>query len=154
MRSFPAILLAALTVVVITVSVVLTASHFGMRDWPTPPMPDTAKRLITPTEAAAKRERLSKGDDPAEVTIAGDAGADSHRVTRPTAQGSTRRAGTRSHRAASRRGDRSGERRSGNRHSGGDQTTAQPGDDTAATPAPSQPATPPAGPSAPVTEAG
>src|SRR3954471_2075448 len=91
MRSYPAILLAALTVVVIAVSVVLTASHFGMRDWPTPPMPDTATRLITPTEAAAKaRERLSKGDDPAEVTIAGDAGADTHRAKRPAAHASTR----------------------------------------------------------------
>ena len=54
MRTLPVILLAALTALVIAVSAVLTASHFGMRDWPTPPMPDTATRLITPTEAAGR----------------------------------------------------------------------------------------------------
>src|SRR4051812_2720741 len=124
MRSYPAILLAALTVVVIAVSVVLTASHFGMRDWPTPPMPDTATRLITPTEAATKaRERLSKGDDPAEVTIAGDAGTDARHSERSAAERSTRRAGTGSRRPPSRRGAhsgrRAGEHRPGEHRSGG-----------------------------------
>jgi len=157
MRTLPAILLAALTAVAIAVSAFVTASHFGMRDWPTPPMPDTATRLITPTEAAAKaRERLSKGDDASEVTIAGDAGATTHRAERPAAQRSTHRAGTRSHRAAPQRrsstGRPSGERRSGNRNHGGDDASTPAGDD-AATPAPSQPAAPPAGPSAPVAEA-
>src|SRR5215208_3574633 len=134
MRSLPAILLAALTAVVIAVSALLTVSHFGMRDWPTPPMPDTATRLITPTEAATKaRERLSKGDDAAEVTIAGDAGAEARRSERPAAGSTSRRAATRSGRSGSRRTARgrrrSGERRSGNRGHRGDDTPAQSGDD-------------------------
>ena len=157
MRSFPAILLAALTVVAIAVSALLTASHFGMRDWPTPPMPDTATRLITPTEAVTKaRERLSKGDDPAEVTIAGDAGAETRRSERSAAQGTSHRGAKRSRRSGSRRGAssgrRSGESRSGDRanHGGGD--TPAPSAD-AGTTAPTQPA-PQAAPAAPVTQAG
>src|SRR3954452_3667886 len=101
MRSLPAILLAFLTVVAIAVSAVLTASHFGMRDWPTPPMPDTATRLITPTAKA--RERLTKGSDAQEVTIGGDAGA-AARPERAAAAPATRRAESSSRRSARRGG--------------------------------------------------
>jgi hypothetical protein len=153
MRSFPAILLAALTVVVIGASALLTASHFGMRDWPTPPMPDTATRLITPTEAATKaRERLSKGDDPAEVTIAGDAGAQARRSERPATGATSRRAATRTRRGA-RNGRHSGERRSGHHGDGRHQTPpAQSGDDAGTAP-PSTPAATQPAPAAPVTQA-
>jgi len=146
MRSLPAILLATLTAVVIAVSAFLTASHFGMRDWPTPPMPDTATRLITPTEAAERaRERLSKGGDPVDVKIAVDAGSDAHRTERPEHRAGTSRRGHRGGRSATRRGERSG-RRSGRRSSGGrrSQGNANPatpaGDDATATPAEQQPA--------------
>src|SRR5215217_1415904 len=146
MRSLPAILLATLTAVVIAVSAFLTASHFGMRDWPTPPMPDTATRLITPTEAAERaRERLSKGGDPVDVKIAVDAGSDAHRTERPEHRAGTSRGGHRGGRSATRRGERSG-RRSGRRSSGGrrSQGNAHPaspaGDDAAPTPAEQQPA--------------
>lgn len=62
MRTLPAILLAALTALVILASAVLT-TQFGMRDWPTPPLPDTATRLVTPAEAAGRAtSKLSEGD--------------------------------------------------------------------------------------------
>jgi hypothetical protein len=150
MRSLPAILLAALTVVVIAISAFLTASHFGMRDWPTPPMPDTATRLITPTEAAERmRERLSKGDDPVEVKIAVDAGSDARRTERPQHRGTGSRTGHRTRRPATRRGDRSG-RRSGHRSSSGPRSGANANpappaaDDATGTPADQQPAPQPA----------
>jgi hypothetical protein len=123
MRSLPAILLAALTALVIALTALLTASHFGMRDWPTPPMPDTATRLITPTEAAGRaRERVSSGDDAVEVKIAGDAGADARRTERRHRTGGTRHRADRKRRGASRRGERTGRgssRHEGNRHSNG-----------------------------------
>jgi hypothetical protein len=158
MRSLHAILLAALTIVVIAVSVILTASHFGMRNWPTPPMPDTATRLITPTEGAAKvRQRMSDGRDPVEVQVAADAGADVRRDERTARPGTSRRAES-GRRSPTRRSTRTGRR---SRTSRGD--NAGPGSSGgtgtgAATPA--QPAAPestpdtPAAPAAPVTEAG
>ena len=56
MRTLPAILLAAFTALVILASAILT-TQFGTHDWPTPPTPDTASRLVTPTEGAARATR-------------------------------------------------------------------------------------------------
>jgi len=53
MRTLPALLLAAFVTLVIVASATL-ATQFGGADWPTPPTPDTATRLITPTEAAGR----------------------------------------------------------------------------------------------------
>jgi hypothetical protein len=140
MRSLPAILLAALTALVIAASAFLTASHFGMRDWPTPPMPDTATRLITPTEAIERtRDHLSSSDVELELEVAAQAGGDSRRGVRPARRAATRRSANRSRRGSSRRGDRGG-RRSGNprsddRRSGGRRAGGRRGADDADTPA-------------------
>src|SRR5215211_316219 len=125
MRSLPAILLALLTAVVIGVSALATMAHFGVRDWPTPPMPDTATRLITRTEATDHKVK----DQPA----VGDTGAGtSHRGQR---RGHQRRAGKarRTRGGASRRSDPGrSEHHSGGRRS--DDPASAPGEDGAATP--------------------
>jgi hypothetical protein len=159
MRSLPGILLTALTVVAITVSAFLTASHFGMRDWPTPPMPDTASRLITPTEAG---ERLSYGEDPIEAKVAGEAGEDARRSERRTRGNGARRT-DRVRRGSSRHGDRSGrrstDRNSANRNAGSRNSDGRnsepsaPAEDEASTPATDQPTAPQPAPATPVTEA-
>jgi hypothetical protein len=120
MRSLPVILLAALTAVVIAVSAFLTASHFGMRDWPTPPMPDTATRLITPTEAAGRAGDRADGDGPgAEITADAGASTDARRVER-SARGGASRGSADTRQRARRQGTTSrrsrGERRSGTRN--------------------------------------
>jgi hypothetical protein len=122
MRSLPAIFLAVLTAVVTGVSAFLTASHFGPRDWPNPPMPDTASRLITPTEAAGRTS--DRGGDDGEildVKVAADSLAGEARKADRRDRGartSTRRGSRRSERRSRRSGNRRGERRAGNR--GGD----------------------------------
>jgi hypothetical protein len=120
MRPLHAILLAVLTAAVIGVSAFLTVSHFGMRDWPNPPMPDTATRLITPTEAAGRMSDRGGDDGDVVVTVPDSGDGESDRADRRAqrAQASTRRAPRRSDRRGHRAGSRSGERRSGNR--GGD----------------------------------
>lgn len=53
MRVLPVIFIG--TVVALGVATAMIVSgHFGTRDWPTPPVPDTASRLVTPTEAAGR----------------------------------------------------------------------------------------------------
>jgi hypothetical protein len=155
MRSLPAILLATLTALVIAVSVVVTVSHFGMRDWPTPPMPDTATRLITPTEAAEHvRQRMSDADDPVEVKPVGDADSAApppERSERLRARTSARSGGTHVRRGAARRGSRSGARR----RAGSNPTPpAQTSQDDPTTPAPADGAAAPQAPAPqPVTQA-
>jgi hypothetical protein len=110
MRTLPAILLAALVALVIIASAVLT-TQFGMRDWPTPPMPDTATRLVTPTEAAGRAtEKVTRHkqdtDDETGPTAYSGGGSRAPKVRqgdrRPTGE---RRAG-RTRRSASSAGER------------------------------------------------
>ena len=154
MRTLPGILLSVITAAAIAISAVLVASHFGMRDWPTPPMPDTATRLITPTEAAGKvREQITtSGDDPIDVPIASDRGSSADR--RPAGVANDR-AG-RARRDASRTGKRRSGRQASGRRSGGkdrpprggdatgtgteDTDDTQAEDDAQATPSPEAPA--------------
>src|SRR5215211_1630770 len=138
MRSLPAILLALLTAVVIGVSALATMAHFGVRDWPTPPMPDTATRLITRTEATDHKVKdQPAGGDPIDVEVVVDTGAGtSHRGQR---RGHQRRAGKarRTRGGASRRSDPGrSEHHSGGRRS--DDPASAPGEDGAATPDPSE----------------
>jgi hypothetical protein len=133
MRSLPVIFLAVLTAAVIGVSAFLTASHFGMRDWPNPPMPDTATRLITPTEAAGRTSDRG-GDDGVDLEVIVDSGAgENRRAGRRTrnARTSTRRAARRERSRARGSGSTSGERRSGNRRDDDRRSTSD-ADDAAA----------------------
>ena len=157
MRTRAALLIAAFAILVVAASAVVT-SHFGMRDWPTPPLPDTATRLITPTEAAGRA-----GD---RATSDGDGGSDTPtvivRTTRTAPAGrrarGDRRRSTESRRAATRGSDR-GTRRSGGRGSDGDKNspvapvpddaTVEGTPEAGIAPAPAAPA-----PGAPITESG
>jgi hypothetical protein len=61
MRTRLAILLAAVVAFTLVASALMT-SQLGMRDWPTAPTPDTATRLITPSEAAGRTADASSSD--------------------------------------------------------------------------------------------
>jgi hypothetical protein len=157
MRSLPAILLAALTALVIAVSAFLTASHFGMRDWPTPPMPDTATRLITPTEAAGRAGDDVSDDDPIVLeTNAGAGAGEAPRVERRTRRGASRspQAARRGNvRRGQRSGRRPGDRRASDRRADDGRQTPEAADDSAAASGP-EPATPEPAPAAPATGTG
>jgi len=158
MRSLPAILLAALTAVAIAVSAVLMASHFGMRDWPTPPMPDTATRLITPTEAVGRASERD-ADDVVDAEVTADTRADTPRraarrarggaATRP--EGARRRADGPENR---RSGGRSGSRRSGGRSNDGRRPANPAGTETAPATTEPQPSEAAPAPTAPPTGSG
>ena len=63
MRTRLAILLIVTIALVIGASVLMT-SHFGMRQWPTAPTPETATRVITPSETAGRA--ATDRDEPAQ----------------------------------------------------------------------------------------
>ena len=155
MRTLPAILLAALVALVILTSALL-ATQYGTRDWPAPPMPDTATRLITPTEAAGRAgDRIADSGDAVDVKVTVDAGAGDSRRIRPRVRTGVSRRAERTRRDVPRRDQRGG-RRSGGRgsHTGGDdpRDPATVSDD-AATPVTPEPSTPAPAESAPVAEA-
>lgn len=89
MRTRLAILLALTVALAIGASALLT-SQVGVMEWPSAPAPDTATRLITPSEAAGRvTERASDGDrdEPAQRARRGDAdnaAQDTAKGTAPT----------------------------------------------------------------------
>lgn len=62
MRTRLAILLALTLALAIGASALLT-SQVGVTEWPSAPAPDTATRLITPTEAAGRATERASDDD-------------------------------------------------------------------------------------------
>jgi hypothetical protein len=102
MRTRLAILLALTLALAIGASALLT-SQVGMTEWPAAPAPDTATRLITPTEAAGRAtDRASDGDrdEPAQRAQRDDAdraAGDTGTAASPTTPVATerRRASTR-----------------------------------------------------------
>jgi hypothetical protein len=163
MRTRAALLLAAFAILVLVTSAIVT-SHFGMRDWPTPPLPDTATRLISPTEAVGRLSDRATGDDDGSARPTADAGTApagrfEHRAGVPQ-----RRSRATADRGGSSRRGHSGTRR-GTRHGAGGGTptggsTPAPGPssgDAAGTPAtttPAEPTTTAPAPTAPLVEAG
>jgi hypothetical protein len=127
-----------------------------MRDWPTPPLPDTATRLITPTEAVGRLSDRATGDDDGSANQAVGVGTPR---TAPVV-GANRGAQRRSAAAV-----RHGKARSGGHNGTGGRTPAttptpapatgggNAGSAPAAT-APATPAAPSPAPIAPVIEAG
>lgn len=157
MRSLPAILLAALTTLVIALSAFVTTSHFGMRDWPTPPMPDTATRLITPTEGAGRAGDDVSDDAPIVLETPVDAGSgEPRRAERPTPRGASREPRA-TPRGSVRRGERSGRRSNARRESGrrdGERRESPERDDDSVTAPEPDPSTPEPAPAAPASGAG
>ena len=68
MRTRLAILLAAVVATTIAASALMT-SQLGMRDWPTAPSPDTATRLITPSEAAGRAADATSSDGDGDLVV-------------------------------------------------------------------------------------
>jgi hypothetical protein len=162
MRTRATLLIAAFTILVVVTSALVT-SHFGTHDWPTPPMPDTATRLITPTEAAGRvSDRGASGNDGSVPPSAAAVG--SARGGRAERGGQSRRTRTdpSTRRGTSRRSGQSGHGGS-RRHRGGDRSTAggstthaTPGHrtDDGSSPAHTAPSIPSTAPSSPAIEAG
>lgn len=96
MRVRAALLVTAFAILVVVASVTVT-SHLGVRDWPTPPMPDTATRLITPTEVAGRgRDRVAdKGDERSVRTVAAAVAVPAARPERVSREGGSQPAHTR-----------------------------------------------------------
>jgi hypothetical protein len=154
MRTRAALLLTAFAILVVAASVIVS-SHFGTRDWPTPPLPDTATRLITPTEAAGRISDRSAGDDHGSARRIAAAGTPRAGRAERSSRGAQRRKAPDTRRGTARTGDRGGRR--GSAHAPAVVTTppaSTEGPDDSQTPAvPTAPATTPA-PAAPVVEAG
>lgn len=127
MRSRAALLLAVLAVMVIGASVVVT-SHFGMQDWPTPPLPDTATRLISPTEAVGRISDLRPGRDDSSGRRIVDARTGQTGPPERRGRAGQSRRGEHLRQRASRRGDgrarRSGGRPQGRTQDSGDSSPA------------------------------
>lgn len=110
MRTRAALLIAAFAILVVGASAIVT-SHLGGQDWPTPPMPDTATRLITPTEAASSlTDESPAGDDGSSVQRTAHRGGRRHGTLERRPRGE--RPG-RAHGTAQRSGRRSGAHRAG-----------------------------------------
>jgi hypothetical protein len=148
MRTRLAILLAAVAGLVFAASTVMT-NHLGMRDWPTAPAPDTATRVITPSEAAGRAADPARGGDAPDVAAerAQRVDADGGMGDDDAARGGTApvRSNDRTGRRAPRRDGRSTSRPAPSTEPADSQTQgphqlSQP----ATTPVPAAPADPPA----------
>jgi hypothetical protein len=154
MRIRAALLLTAFAILVVAASVIVS-SHFGMRDWPTPPLPDTATRLITPTEAAGRISDRSAGDDDGSARRIAAAGTPRAGRVERRGRGARRRKAADARRGTVRTGDRGGRR--GSAHTPAVETTPPASTEgTDESQAPVEPTTPPTtpAPAAPVVEAG
>ena len=140
MRTRLAILLALVVALAIGASALLT-SQIGVTEWPAAPAPDTASRLITPSEAAGRvaDSKTDEADRPAERAERRDA----DRAANGSDAGQNGTTPVSNERRSTRRsGDRDSERRNG----GNDAVADTPASDPADAPAPQQPSTPAAEP--------